>query len=392
MQRNGILISLLEMKYMSDSILDRVISHQEDQQKEEFDPTDIVSRLLRELSNKEADIVRRRFGLTESKRKETLETIGAEYNVTRERIRQIENHSITKIRQSQAFADFVKPVEHLVMNLLEHHGGIMTKELLYEQLLGLTKDNPEQRQATAFIVTQLLRDKISTVAKSSKFDASWRLKIVPVDSIQEGMKALESLVDSIGEPLTFDELYKRFQETEYYKQREAKLTEEVVLSYVEASAKIARNPFDEYGLAKWGSIVPKRMNDRVMLVLKKEGEPMHFEEIAERISSIFHKKAYPPTVHNELILNDEYVLVGRGIYALRDWGYKEGVVADVIVDILKQAHVPLSRSEIVERVLEQRIVKANTIHLSLTDKALFKKTKDGKYMLAGAGESGAPTA
>jgi hypothetical protein len=124
------------------------------------------------------------------------------------------------------------------------------------------------------------------------------------------------------------------------------------------------------------------MNDRVYLVLKKEGHPMHFEEIAKRISKVFKKRAYPPTVHNELILNSEYVLVGRGMYALREWGYKEGVVSDVLIDVLKRVGHPMDRSALVDAVLKQRMVKKNTILLALADKQYFQKTKDGKYTLA----------
>lgn len=380
---------------MSDSILDRVISHQEDQQKEEFDPVEVVDRLFRSLSDKEADIVRRRFGLGEQNRKETLETIGAEYNVTRERIRQIENQSIAKIRESQVFIDHIKPVEHLVISLLEHHGGMMTKAMMFEQLLDVQMNDSRQQQATAFIISQLLKEKVASVSKSAHFVPSWRLKYISIESVQAGIDALRHMVDTLGRPMTFDDLYKRFSETEYFKANESKFSEEVVLSNVEVSAKLSRNPFDEYGLSKWGSIVPKRMNDRVMLILRKEGEPMHFEEIAQRITKVFDKRAYPPTVHNELILNDEYVLVGRGIYALREWGYKEGVVADVIKEVLDAAEEPLTRKEIVDRVLEQRIVKANTIHLALTDKELFTKTKDGKYKLTEThvtDENGTPSA
>lgn len=110
---------------------------------------------------------------------------------------------------------------------------------------------------------------------------------------------------------------------------------------------------------------------------------MHFTKIAERINKIHFdsRKAYPPTVHNELILNARYILVGRGIYALKEWGYKPGVVAEVISDILKKAGQPMKRGEIVDSVLKQRLVKKNTIHLALTDQKRFNKLSDGRYIL-----------
>jgi DNA-directed RNA polymerase delta subunit len=365
---------------MSDSILDKVLSSKEDQEKQAFDPLEVVNALMRTVSSKEADVVRRRFGLSELG-KETLETIGAHYAVTRERIRQIENQSIEKMRSSATFPEVMRPVEHLVTTLLDHHGGIMTKEMLYDSLLNLNSDKAEYRQAVDFLLLQLLNDKVEEGPRGRRYEPSWKLKLTSVEFVDAAIAALEQVIRQVGQPQSFDDLYRRVQETEFYRQNDQKLTEDAVLSYLEVSSRLARNPYDEYGLASWGLIQPKRMNDRVYLTLKKEGKPMHFEEIAKRISRVFRKKAYPPTVHNELILNDEYVLVGRGIYALKEWGFKEGVVADVIVDILRERKEPLSRAEIVKAVLQQRIVKKNTIHLALTDKTLFRKLPDGRFVL-----------
>ena len=155
---------------------------------------------------------------------------------------------------------------------------------------------------------------------------------------------------------------------------------------VHVTRTIERNPFNEYGLRAWGSVVPKRMNDKILLVMRKHGQPMHFQEITKKINEIGfdHRQAYPPTVHNELILNPEYVLIGRGIYALREWGYKPGVVADVLGQILRQASQPLTRNELVDQVLAQRMVKKNTIHLALTNKKRFQRLPDGRFTLAQA--------
>jgi hypothetical protein len=130
-------------------------------------------------------------------------------------------------------------------------------------------------------------------------------------------------------------------------------------------------------------VSPKRMNDKIFLVLKKNGKPMHFNAITEMINRLKfdERPAYAPTVHNELILNPQYVLVGRGIYALKEWGYKPGVVADVIIDILTKAGSPLPKDQIIKQVLEQRMVKRNTIQLALTDKRKFTKLPDGTYTL-----------
>ena len=110
---------------------------------------------------------------------------------------------------------------------------------------------------------------------------------------------------------------------------------------------------------------------------------MHFTEIAKKINEtgFDHKKANPATIHNELILDKKYILVGRGIYALAEWGYKPGVVSDVIQEILKEAKLPLSREEIIEKVMAKRLVKRSTIILALMNKNKFKKTATGEYDL-----------
>jgi len=59
-----------------------------------------VTMLLQTLTPREAHIIRRRFGIGELE-DATLEEIGHEYSVTRERIRQIEERALSKLREPQ---------------------------------------------------------------------------------------------------------------------------------------------------------------------------------------------------------------------------------------------------------------------------------------------------
>jgi hypothetical protein len=368
---------------MSDSILDKVISIKEDQEKQDFNAVGIVDSLLAALAPKEADVVRRRHGLTE-KGKETLENIGQDYNVTRERIRQIENQSLQKMRDADNYKEVVGPAENTIVHILNEHGGAIEENMLYDNLLAEDQMESNHPRYISFIVTNLLPEKVEPLPKKKKYDRGWKLKHVSIDYIDALIDALHEIADGHGVPQAFDELHEKMRNHETYMKHEENLTENAIQSLLHVAGTLDKNPYEEYGLREWGHIKPKRMHDRVFLVLRKEGDPMHFEEIAERITKVFEKKAYPPTVHNELILNDEYVLVGRGIYALKEWGFKEGVVSSVIEDVIKDAGKPLSRKQIIDTVLEQRMVKKNTIMLALTDKSRFKKTTDGKYTLADA--------
>src|SRR3989344_3788000 len=150
-------------------------------------------------------------------------------------------------------------------------------------------------------------------------------------------------------------------------------------SYLTISKDIDRNILGEWGLSRWQTVTPKRMGDKVYLVLRKTNKPLHFTEIANLINQAGFdaKTAYPATIHNELILDERYVLVGRGIYALKEWGYNTGTVLDVVSQILGESKVPLTKEEIIKRVLEQRIVRKSTILLALTNRNQVTKLPDG---------------
>ncbi|MCD4761921.1 winged helix-turn-helix domain-containing protein, partial [bacterium] len=153
-------------------------------------------------------------------------------------------------------------------------------------------------------------------------------------------------------------------------------------SILKAAKHVEQNKFGHWGVHNWREIKPKTINDKIYLILKHQGKPLHFAGIADMINKIVfdNKKANAATVHNELILDSKYVLVGRGLYGLKEWGYKKGTVADVIKSILNEIDEPITRNEIIEKVLEKRLVKKATIILALMNKDKFKK-EEGKYIL-----------
>ena len=108
---------------------------------------------------------------------------------------------------------------------------------------------------------------------------------------------------------------------------------------------------------------------------------MHFKEVADAIGKIFGKKIHYATCHNELIKDARFVLVGRGMYALAEWGYKAGIAREVIEEILKKSG-PLSKDDIVQHVMKERYFKKNTILVNLANTKYFKKNKNGLYTAA----------
>lgn len=361
------------------SILDRVLQSQQTDALEHFEPNEIINDLLKQLNTKEADVLRRRFGLSQ-REAETLETIGQSYNVTRERVRQIQRWAVSRLKKSSTTKQRLHSLDALLQQLLQEHGGIMAEDDLLEELHRHATNDAQAKAATLFLLRELMADKVEAV-EAPEFKPYWKLKFTTPHLLPETITTAEQVITSAGKPLGRDRLLEGMKATSWWTTHAAELTDDAVLTYLGVATTIERNPFNEYGLRSWGSIVPKRMNDKILLVMRKHGQPMHFQEITQKINEIGFdaRQAYPPTVHNELILNKEYVLVGRGIYALKEWGYKPGVVADVIIALLNDAQRPMTRDEIIDAVLKQRMVKRNTIHLALTNKKLFQKLPDGTY-------------
>ncbi|KKK99668.1 hypothetical protein LCGC14_2630410, partial [marine sediment metagenome] len=160
------------------------------------------------------------------------------------------------------------------------------------------------------------------------------------------------------------------------KKLKTSLREKALTALLMASKKIQQNEDGLYGLSTWAEINPRGIKDKAYLVFKKTNKPLHFREVTKLIEN-----SHVQTVHNELIKDSRFVLVGRGTYALSEWGYYPGQVKDVILNILKEAKRPLAKNEILKEVLRQRIVKENTILLNLNNKNHFLKNSKGKYTI-----------
>lgn len=364
------------------SIIDRILTSKQTEAMEHLSPSETVTVLLKQLSEKEADILKRRFGLS-SQTRQTLEEIGKNYKVTRERIRQIERLSIQKIRKLKDFDELLQPMRAAVTQVLTSHGGFLEDSAMLKTLLQIAGDTPDNCNAVTFLLSELLTDHFTRIEADRILRVGWKLRFASLETLTALVQDLTSFFVETGHPLPVDDFLQTYRRRSFVQQQSEALTDDAILAAVELANRLGHNPYGEYGLLDWGQINPRRMNDKIYLILKKNGKPLHFMEIAKQINetAFDDREAYPPTVHNELILDSQYVLVGRGIYALREWGYQPGVVADVIAAILSAHGHSMSRKDIVDEVLKQRLVKRNTIHLALTNRERFQKMPDSTYQL-----------
>ncbi len=336
-------------------------------------PKQVVKRLLLVLPERARDVLTSRFGLGKDPVKLTLESIGKKYGITRERVRQIENYAVHSIKKSDAFSK-EKEIFEEFHKLLESLGGIVAEEDL---LTHMSSDKSTQNHIHFLMV---LGDAFKKEKEDDHFKHRWYIDDGLAEKVHQALKKLyenlsnEHLVSELDIIAQF--LVHVEDVSEHYKK------DDIIRRWLSISKTIGKNPLGEWGLVSSPNIHAKGIRDYAFLVLRKHGSPIHFRDVAKSIEKLFGKKAHVATTHNELIKDSRFVLVGRGLYALAEWGYMSGVVKDVIRKILEKSG-PLTKNEIIEKVLKERYVKENTILVNLQNPKYFKKDKDGKYTFVG---------
>lgn len=334
-----------------------------------FKPKQVTKRLINALQSRTKEVIVNRYGLGTDNKRMTLEAIGDMYHITRERVRQIENAALSNIRKSEDFKKEKTAFEELEKTL-KAAGGIVSEE---DFLNHVTKDKATQNHINFLLV---LGDAFRKEREDDEFKHRWYVEPELSKKVHESLRKLYATL-SDDDLVAESELITQF--LEYLKDvSEEYKSEEVLKRWLSISKNLAKNPLGEWGLTSSSNVRAKGIRDYAFLAMRKHGSPIHFRDIAKLIADLFNKKAHPATTHNELIKDSRFVLVGRGLYALSEWGYISGVVKDVIKKVIEKAG-PLSKDQVIEKVLKERYVKENTILVNLQNPKFFKKTKDGKY-------------
>lgn len=334
-----------------------------------FKPKYITKKITSHLNERASDVITNRFGLNSEGERQTLEEIGKKYNITRERVRQVEESALNLIKKSDAYKKEQTYFDEL--KTLVHSLGSIVAE--YDLLNHITKDKATQNHIHFFLV---LSDLFKKYREDEHFHVRWSVDDEVTDKVHESLKKLYlSLKDEDLVPET--EIVKKFLDhlkdvADRYK------NEEILKRWLSMSKKVSKNPLGEWGKASSPNVHTRGVKDYAFLVMRKHGSPMHFREVADAITKTFGKKTHYATCHNELIKDPRFVLVGRGMYALAEWGYKKGIAREVIRDILK-AEGPMAKEDIVNRVMKERYFKKNTILINLMNPKFFKKNQKGFY-------------
>jgi hypothetical protein len=328
-----------------------------------FDYQAISKDFLKLLPDRARQIIARRFGL-EAEQRETLQAIGEDFDITRERVRQIEGASLNKMAKR---VKTHKPVFEFFSNQLKTTGRLRKEDVFFQVV------SPELLRNQVFFLLSLDKE-FERILETENFHTLWTIDKKILGLAEKAVKQAAKKLERASRPLRPEEI-----------QSPQKKELPALLAYLEASKIVQKGPRGFWGLRDWPEINPRGVRDKAHIVFKKEKRPLHFSKVAEIInkSKMFEpfKKVHFQTVHNELIKDSRFVLVGRGIYALAEWGYNPGTVSDVIVEVLKEAKIPLSKEEVLKGVLKKRFVAKNTILLNLHNKKRFQRNPKGRYQL-----------
>lgn len=322
---------------------------------------------------REREIISRRFGLNGSK--ETLEQIGEMLSITRERVRQLEKAILVRLQiaaEENQIPDLAAAEKILIRNLTEL-GRVARLADLADKVYGHPATTSDK---TGIYFIANFSKSLTVVEENDKYNAAVGI----ADYGDE--KTLRSRVDEIvkvirerKQPMTLDELDSclNYEHPDH-------------IRAVASISKLLATLNGVWGLAKWPMVNPKNIRDKIYVILESKKEPMHFSEIAREIadSNFKRRNVTVQAIHNELIKDPRFILIGRGIYALSTWGYKKGTISEIITSILEKSDKPMRREEIVKQVLKVRKVKETTILLNLQNKKLFTKVDKNSYRIAEA--------
>ncbi len=318
--------------------------------------------------DREREIITRRFGLEGDK--ETLEQVGQFLGVTRERVRQLEKAILIhlKIKAEEDNIEDLAAIEKLIIRNLLDLGSVATVDGLAKALIE-EEISPQHTASLVFIAE--ISDKLVIVDDNDSYKLAIGIATEGDKKVfREKIDKIVKVIKQQKTPLTLEQLDEKLDHDHPKK--------------IEALAKISKKLATlngVWGLARWSVVNPKNIKDKIYIVLQQSGKPLHYSKIAQQIkSSDFKRKnVTKQAIHNELIKDSRFVLIGRGIYALKEWGYKKGTVADIITRVLQENDGPMYRDDIVRQVLKKRKVKETTVLLNLQARKEFKRVAKATY-------------
>ena len=330
-----------------------------------------IDKALQALTKQQREIIVLRFGL-DGKKKRVLQEIADDHMLTRERIRQIQKKAIEQLRIDPCMKDLAAAITRLD-DALRSCGGAANEETV----CAVCDAGSRAEQNYIHLLLTVggnfhLSPETDTIEKYWYVDKKSKNR---VDTVLEGIhRKFEENKDVLVNEKRLNEIYH-----EVAGEHKDNIPNRATI--VKLSRRLGSSSLGEWGIKEHPEIALSSLSGYIRSVLRDAGEPLHFREIAKRVGNLKNSEyCNVYSCHNELVRQKEFILVGRGLYALDGMGYRSGTIADIICIGIKE-NGPMTRDEIIDFVNKERYVKRQSIILTLGKKDLFSKDRENKYIL-----------
>ena len=306
---------------------------------------ELVLSLIAILDDRQRRIMELRFGLLDGEPR-TLEEVGREFDVTRERIRQIEGKAFRHIRK---------------------RGNITKLSWAIHSEIGRERRSP-------IIAYERLRDSLGKVG--IVHPDFWMAMLARVFPEYQGFHRVDDLSGFLRD--TGDGVVYRSEFISKIASRFGSVDDAHIMW-----DRLRRSEPKYY----WtdDAAIKRRHAALAYYVIRKSGKPLHWREVHERAEAIATDKDLSATSFFNAISNSEmFVRTSAGTYGLREWGLKPAPYQkDVIASALAEEPERTLKIEEVIAVLDARgaDIPHVSIHWYMIDNPFFYEDLDGKYGL-----------
>jgi hypothetical protein len=330
--------------------------------------SELMNRLLGLLTEKERDVIQRRFSL-DGRKRETLDKIGQGYSITRERVRQIEAVALKKLTRI-SMDPSMQQIHKLAFAILQDHGRVMAEDVLVSEMIKNLTDTKDL-ESNAMKLAMKVSAQLVKQEKNQFYRTFWRTSDLSLLSVKDCINNIKKTLKKKKDVMEVSDIAKALG---------VNYTEEIIQSVLQIDWEFKQTE-SGWGLSSWRHINPRSIKDKIMIIFKDLGKPLHFNEVINHVIEDFKAKKMVThqAIHNELIRHDEFVLVGRGLYALAEWGLPSGTVCDLIKSVLVENNAPMKRQAIIKAVLAKRDIRLGTISLNLQKYPFFKRVGRAIY-------------
>lgn len=339
---------------------------------------------------RDRDILCKRFGL-EGSSKYTLEDLGTFYDVTRERIRQIEAKSIKELDKA-LLGELATKKWRLCPKIYASYKSIKSSLEYFEWLV--RKDDVDQVFSDHFgeVLGDAYLDLFMEVLGYVKLPhsisgfrgsicESWSLsRKYNKKEIEAVFIALDHIYDSAKVVPIFDLIISAKKNNK----NKRTISNDSIMVALSATTDIERD--GEAVLVKFSRL--RSASDKAYRVLESKKKPMHFSKITQEINYLEGSKGTvrETNLKNQLVADERFSPIGRsGEWGLSEWDNLNNLtIIQAIEKVLNESGEPLSFSDIKKRVGDLRPdASEKSLRTYLNDQPLFSRVGKSLFALSG---------